>query len=233
MSNDADATSVRIASDVRDTYGDVNLAYLVFSDFRVGSTPPRLKKIARRVEEELRSSAGEEGLGERLVSWEKLARRMGLTDIDDLPAPRALVHSVLKGNTIPKINFVVDSANVTALKFRTPVGAFDLGKLRGTDCPPPRGRRRGDNADRGEQARRLRARGDRVCGPRRLFSRYSRDADFSKITDETTTVLCVVDGTPEIDPAVLLEGGAYLRDLIVDVAGPNMKVEGPSLAGTG
>lgn len=215
---------------VRATYGDVKLAYVLASGLVVGQTPPRLKKIARAVEADVRADAQVDDGKQRLDDWAQLAQNMGLTQSSDLPAPHALVRDVLRGRTIPKINFVVDTANIVALKFMTPVGVFDLDALE-----PPISLRLARN---GEEITPIAADAPVACVNReivyaersRVFSRYSRDAEFSKVTDQTTRILCVVDGTPEMSARHVLEAAEYLVALLRDVAGESFTVEGPELA---
>jgi DNA/RNA-binding domain of Phe-tRNA-synthetase-like protein len=201
-------------------YGAMKISYLHLENYVVSSTPPRIKKIARRVEQELRDSLRDSSGNETLRSWQQLAGEMGLTDSEDLPAPHALVDSVLSGKTCPKINSVVDAANMTALKFLTPVGAFDADKL----TPPIRLR----IATEGESIIPIMGTCEIKCLPGeivyadryRVFSRYSRDADFSKITEDTRNVLCVVDGTPSITEEYLQETLAFLQSLLIETASP-------------
>ena len=84
---------------VRATYGEVNLAYLIVSDLVVTKTPPRLKKVARGVEAEYRQRSATRWPGEGLTNWEALAKRMGLSERADLPAPWALAESIRVGAT--------------------------------------------------------------------------------------------------------------------------------------
>ncbi len=223
-------TAPHIDPAVVQTYGAVKLAHITVSDVVVGDTPPRLKKIARRVEQDLRTSIRPGEIGDALSSWELLGHRMGLSDIDELPAPRALVEDVLAGRNMPKINCVVDSANITALTHLTPVGVFDLDRLE----PPITLRCAGED----EEIVPILASEPVKCHPSeivytdrsRVFSRYSRDADFSKITSETRNILCVIDGTPEMTSEYLLTAAAMLVDLLTDVCGPSIQVKGPALA---
>lgn len=211
-------------------YGEVKLAYVLLGNATVGATPPRLKKVARAVEQELRNALSPSALGASLVGWQRLAADMGLSSRADLPAPHGLVADVLAGRTMPKINCIVDAANITALKFQTPVGVFDHDRL----TAPITLRLAG--AD--EEIVPILASEALRCVPGeivyadaiRVFSRYSRDADFSKVTEDTRNLLCVVDGTPATRTDVLLEAASFLIGLICDVSVSRLEVSGPHLA---
>lgn len=206
-----------IDSAVTRQYGDVRLSYMLIAGFTVSPTPPRMKKIARKIEQELRESLGKPDDSETLRSWKNFAQDMGLNRPDDLPAPRALVEDVLRGRNIPKINGVVDAANITALKFQSPVGVFDIDTLHA-----PITLRLARN---GEGIVPIMASAEVRCMPNevvysdrdRIFSRYSRDADFSKITERTQNILCVVDGTNEVPREHILRALNFLESLLVEV----------------
>jgi DNA/RNA-binding domain of Phe-tRNA-synthetase-like protein len=218
---------------VIDRYGGLKIAYLRLDNYAVTSSPPRIKKMARRVEQELRESIATPAQSPTLSSWQRLAGEMGLTGQEDLPAPHALVDSVLSGRTLPKINSVVDAANITALKFLTPVGVFDADKL----TPPIRLRLAGD----GETITPIMSTEDVKCMPgeivyadqRRVFSRYSRDADFSKITADTRNILSVVDATPAIPASYAQEALTFLRSLLLETAVPGWTPAETGLADVG
>ena len=132
-------------------YGDVKVSYLLITGFDVLPTPPRLKKVARKVEQEFRDQFKTPDDSDLLQSWKRLGRDMGLTDSDDFPAPRALVETILLGRNIPKINCVVDAANITAIKYQTPVGVFDADKLVSPIKTTPGSARRGDCSNPGDR----------------------------------------------------------------------------------
>jgi DNA/RNA-binding domain of Phe-tRNA-synthetase-like protein len=206
-----------IDSTVVKLYGDIKLSYLLITGFEVLPTPPRLKKVARKVEQDLRDQFSTPDDSDLLQSWRRLAHDMGLTDADDLPAPRALVENVLLGRNIPKINCVVDAANITAIKYQTPVGVFDADMLE----PPIRLRL----AQQDEGLVPILATAEVKCkyneivyaDSTRIFSRYSRDADYSKITEHTKNILCVVDGTSEISRTHIVNALSFLESLFADV----------------
>ncbi|HEY4810409.1 MAG TPA: phenylalanine--tRNA ligase beta subunit-related protein [Solirubrobacteraceae bacterium] len=180
---------------VRSRYGDVTVAYSMIFMPLVGAIPPRIKKIARKTEAELRErSSPDTGIR---AAWEVYAASMGLEGAD-LPAPAALRNEVLRGRNIPKINCAVDCANITALRYDSPVGVFDLASLTPSidlrlatqdDSLVPIAGTEAISCIPGEVVY-----SDR-CG---VFSRYSRDAERSKVTEATRNLLCVVDGAPGV-----------------------------------
>lgn len=219
-----DTIGIEISDDVGDLYGAVKLAYRFFADLQVIPTPPRLKKIARLREQGLRDRVESLEVHTNVAAWRTLADAMGLVREDETPAPIGLAHSILVGRSLPKINSVVDCANVAAITHLTPVGVFDLARL----TPPIQLRL----ATEGETIHPIGAlapvrcrRGEIVYADSMgIFSRYSRDADRSKVTFETATVLCVVDGTPSTPFELVEEAVADVEDLIIGISGPEARV---------
>lgn len=215
------SSEVRIDEEIRNRFGSVKIAFLIARNITITATPPREKKIARRVEAELRDALTVPTLNTDpiIASWFDLARRMGISDDADLPAQVQLMRRILSGHDIPKINNVVDAANITAAQFRCPVGAFDLDKLQpGITLRIARP---------GEVIRPLFAtddvpipEGEIVYADSELvFSRYSKDADQTKITDLTKNIFCVVDGTPETSVEHITRARDSLASLLLDVGG--------------
>jgi DNA/RNA-binding domain of Phe-tRNA-synthetase-like protein len=218
-----------ISSAITDRFGDVKLIYAHISLVRAGQTPPRLKKVARSVEKDIRERVPKDLGHERLVDWATLARAMDLANEDDFPAPRALVHSVLRGRTIPKINVVVDIANIIALSHLTPVGVFDLESLN----PPIMLRL----ATPGDSIVPIGGSSSVPCVPGEIvysdqvgvFSRYARDADRSKVSDDTSRVLLVIDGTPSMSVEELTQARDEFVSFLKD-ADPTARVSATALA---
>jgi DNA/RNA-binding domain of Phe-tRNA-synthetase-like protein len=210
---------ISVEPDVRARYGEVSLAYLIASDVQVASTPPRLKKRARRVEAQLRSTVNDGPVDPRLVAWREFASRMGLTLDEELPAHLQLLDRILHGWDIPKINNVVDAANIVAAEFLTAVGAFDLERIRGkavlrlarlNERMTPMFASRDVSLREGEIV---------YADESRVFSRYSKDCDFTKITKETTKILCVVDQAPGMEVDIVRQAQKALAEILADVAG--------------
>ena len=58
-----------------------------------------------------------------------------------------------------------------------------------------------------------------------VFSRYSRDAERTRVTGATTSILCLVDGTPVTPVEHVQEALGALTVLLHDVGGPGFTVE--------
>jgi DNA/RNA-binding domain of Phe-tRNA-synthetase-like protein len=119
------------------------------------------------------------------------------------PAAEALIRRILAGKTLPRINTLVDSYNLASIKSRIALATFDSGKLDGDLLMR--------FAEEGEQFigigmdKPLILKGGEivVSDEEKLVAVYPyRDADNTKVTENTeniTVVVCGVPGIPKQD----------------------------------
>jgi DNA/RNA-binding domain of Phe-tRNA-synthetase-like protein len=115
------------------------------------------------------------------------------------PAAEALIRRILAGKTLPCINTLVDAYNLASIKSRIALATFDADKLEGNLLMR--------FAEEGEQfygigmAKPLVLKGSEivVSDSENLIAVYPyRDADNTKVTQETENVIIVVCGVPGI-----------------------------------
>lgn len=128
-------------------------------------------------------------------------RAMGLDPTRTRPSSEALLRRVLKGETLYRINTLVDALNYCSLKHLVPYGLYDLDKIQ-----PPVGLRRGREGEGypGIRKEHINVAG-RLCltdgaGP---FGNPSADSDRTKITTATTRALVVPFLPPEMEEALV------------------------------
>jgi len=63
----------------------------------------------------------------------ELYRRFGLDPTRVRPSSEALLRRLKKGESLPRINSLVDVANAMSVQLQVPVGLYDMGKVKGTD----------------------------------------------------------------------------------------------------
>jgi DNA/RNA-binding domain of Phe-tRNA-synthetase-like protein len=225
--NDDLAGFLEISDEIRSRFPGVKVAYLLLRNAQVISTPPRQKKRARATENELRSSFDQKSILTELniASWIDLYKSMDLDVTEIRPAQLELALNVLRGKNIPKINSIVDAANMLAITSKCPVGAFDLDHLVtpvmlrlsvAAETYVPLFCSEPETVTLGEIV---------YADNEGIFSRYSKDADRSKITLDTRNVLYVIDGAPSTEKMILLRALDDLSDLLADVAGENITIE--------
>jgi len=71
----------------------------------------------------------------------ELYRRFGTDPTRMRPSSEALLRRIKKGESLPRINSLVDVANSLSVQLQVPVGLYDLGKLKGEDLTVRLGRK--------------------------------------------------------------------------------------------
>ncbi len=71
----------------------------------------------------------------------ELYRRFGTDPTRMRPSSEALLRRIKKGESLPRINSLVDVANALSVQLQVPVGLYDLGKVKGEDLAVRLGRK--------------------------------------------------------------------------------------------
>jgi DNA/RNA-binding domain of Phe-tRNA-synthetase-like protein len=120
------------------------------------------------------------------------------------PASEALLRRILRGNSLPTINTLVDAYNLASVSTSIPFGAFDTDKMRGTLVM--REARVGEEfLGIGMEKPVALGGGEAVIqDDDRLIAVYPyRDADYSKVNTTTKNLLLMTCGVPGIGAAEL------------------------------
>jgi DNA/RNA-binding domain of Phe-tRNA-synthetase-like protein len=104
----------------------VTAGVLAFGDVRVTQREPRLDPALAAMEAAVRLRPLADGSPVR-----SMYKRTGLDPTKHRPSSEALLRRVLKGDTLPRINTVVDVCNWCSLEFQLPYGLYDLDRVEG------------------------------------------------------------------------------------------------------
>lgn len=156
----------------------------------------------------------------RLRAYRDFFWRVGIDPTKTRPAAEALLRRVLQGKPLPRISTFVDAYNLASMETRIALAAFDLAKLHG----PVRMRRvrPGESfLGIGMDAPATMTGAEVVCvDDDRLVAIYPhRDAEASKVTLDTTDVLCLACGVPGIPEAALRAAATFTADLVTRFCG--------------
>lgn len=107
---------------------DVDVVALELYELEV--TPPRddFELEVKRATQAVKS--GEVGPSGRA---RELYRRFGVDPTKVRPSSEALLRRIKKGESLPRINSLVDVANAMSVQLQVPVGLYDLGKVKGEE----------------------------------------------------------------------------------------------------
>ncbi|MCX8191793.1 MAG: phenylalanine--tRNA ligase beta subunit-related protein [Nitrososphaerales archaeon] len=176
---------------------------------------PQLEEFKEQVYKRVREEYTLEGLKDIKIFrlYRDFFWKIGIDPTKIRPAAEALIRRILGGKGIPQINTVVDTYNLVSINTGIALAAFDMSKLKGDlrmRFARPNERFLGIGMD---QPMVLKGCEVVVTDEDNLIAIYPyRDADFSKVTEETRDVLFMVCGVPGIDEEKL-EGA---RRLVLD-----------------
>ena len=95
-----------------------------------------------------------------LARARELYRRFGTDPTRMRPSSEALLRRIKKGESLPRINSLVDVANALSVQMQVPVGLYDLGKVKGEDLTLRLGRKEETYEGIGKERVNV---GERIC----------------------------------------------------------------------
>jgi len=151
-----------------------------------------------------------------LVRLYEILRAVGVKPRSHPPSTQKLIDSAWKRGMLPAVNNLVDAYNLTSLRTRCSLGAHDLDRLaapvelrlfRGDESFRPLGSSKNAQVNAGEFGY--------VDAENRVICRLdSLQADFSKVTADTTRALLIVESTTAHDAERLEKNFAATRALL-------------------
>jgi DNA/RNA-binding domain of Phe-tRNA-synthetase-like protein len=167
-------------------------------------THPEVAALLREAESSLRSRLTEDTFKDHphIVQFFEAHRAFGNNPKRYYPSHFALIKRVIKGGALPTINTIVDLYNILSLKYILPVGGEDLDKCRGdivldratgTEVFIPLGEAENQPPEPGELV---------YKDTQGVLCRKMnwREADRTKLTNETTNAVLVIESMDTADP---------------------------------
>lgn len=195
-----------------DLAGIVRPGLLWWSGATAVSHEHRLDPLLAEAEARVRLSAPAESAAVRAMY-----KRVGIDPTKTRPSNEALLRRVRKGDTIPRINSLVDIVNWCSLEFQLPYGLYDLSKIAGAVTMRLGGAGesyagiRKDDVNVGGRI----TMADTV-GP---FGNPTSDSARTMVTTATTEALVVVYAPAGITPAQILRVLDVTAARLADIAG--------------
>ena len=145
-----------------------------------------------------------------IASWRELYKSFGTKPGDYRPSAEALIRRCIKAGELPRINNAVDLYNIVSVRHVIPMGGFDLDTVEGNiylrfsegdETFIPLGPGIPEQTYNGEVVY--------ADDSRILTRRWNyRDADATKIIEETKNLVMFIDATPQI-PLVKVNEALY------------------------
>ena len=109
---------------------DIDVEVLALELYELEVTPPRddFELEVKRAEQAVKT--GDVGPVDRA---RELYRRFGIDPTKVRPSSEALLRRLKKGESLPRINSLVDVANAMSVQLQVPVGLYDLDSVKGDE----------------------------------------------------------------------------------------------------
>lgn len=153
----------------------------------------------------------------KILPWREAYRKFGAKPSDYLCSIENLVKRVQKGEQIRHINNLVDIYNIVSLKYLVPVGGEDLDKIQGDIALTFAGENEKPIQLLGEPEPRTPHKGEVIYKDDNgtICRRWNwKEADRTKLTEQTTNALLVIEALPPTTREELQTATNALRDLV-------------------
>ena len=188
----------------------------------VGTDEELLQKI-KSAEESNRKEFVKEGLGSvpYFKEWRKAYSSFGVDPTKFKCSSEAIARRVIKGDSIPHINKLVDSYNYISLKYHTPCGGEDIDKMKGdiilkysegSEKYTQLGSKEETKVSKGEVVY--------VSGDEVICAKWNwRESEKTKITKDTRNAFVIAEALPPLTFDVVKEASEELASSISTACG--------------
>lgn len=202
---------------------------IVFRDVRIEPSPAELRSLidleAEKVRERFNRPAEIRATSEIAGHYDVL-RKVGVKPKSQPPSTQKLLEFALKRGTLPSVNNLVDAYNLVSIRSMCSLGAHDLARF---TAPATLRLFQGDEPFRplGSEENRAVTPGEfgYVDAENRVLCRLdSLQADFSKVTAETSSALLIVEATTAHSPEQIGTAFEAVQELVTKYCGGTAEV---------
>jgi len=216
------SSQVKISDYVQQRFPDFRVLVREIKGVRVSEADPRLEEFKKEVFADVKHRFTLEGLKDEPVfrAYRAFFWRIGIDPTKIRPAAEALIRRGLGGRSIPRINTAVDAYNLASMTTCIALAAFDTSRLDG-DIAMRFATKGEEFLGIGMHKPLIMAGGEIVMADAsRLIAIYPyRDAEYSKITLQTTELMLVSCGVPGIPLERLKEAVDKAAEFIIRFCG--------------
>ena len=208
---------MKIDTDFKARFPDLIAYILRIKDVKIQKRDAELEKFKVEIMRQVREEYDLDSVKDQPIfrAYRDFFWRVGIDPTKNRPAAEALIRRILGGKVLPNINTLVDAYNLASIKSRVALATFDADKLEGDLLMR--------FAEEGEQIfgigmeKPLILKGGEivVSDDEKLVAVYPyRDADNTKVTEETENVTIVVCGVPGVKEEALENASRVALDYI-------------------
>ena len=198
-----------ISEEIKSKFPGMEVLLMEIDGLRVLQRSSELEEFKKEVYEKIRSRFSLDTLKDDPVirAYRDFFWRIGIDPTKIRPASEALLRRILSGKGLPRINTLVDAYNLASAESCIALAAFDADRIEGDQLKMRL-------AESGEEflgigmdkPRTLNGEEVVVSDSKRLIAIYPyRDADYSKVTLDTTRIYLMTCGVPGIRSEKLRE----------------------------
>ena len=213
---------LKLSSELSDRFPKLAAQIIHFRDVSVTRNLPELEAYKEDIYKETQGRWEIEKLRDDpdFRAYRDFFWRLGIDPTKNRPAAEALIRRVLNERPIPKINTWVDAYNLVSIQTAIPIASFDEDLLEGKLLMR--------EAKEGEEFLGIAMKkpvilkgGEAVIQDnKRLVAIYPyRDADYSKVTNNTMNVLMLMCGAPKIKRSKLAESSVVAKSVLMRFCG--------------
>jgi len=211
-----------ISSDVKAHFLELQVLTRYVKGVKVERESAELEKFREQIVQQVKASYTLESLKEVPLfrTYRNFFWRVGIDPTKIRPAAEALIRRILADKPLPKINTVVDAYNLASIKTGIALAAFDEGKLTGNLLM--RFAKKGEKFLGIGMEKPMELEGVEVVisDEEKLVAIYPyRDADCSKVSDETRDILLLMCGVPGIGEEILQKAADVAIEYITRFCG--------------
>lgn len=209
-------------------FPDTLLGVVVLHDINNKGDDASIGQLLRDAEKKAIENLGSTLIIEHpnIAPWREVYRKFGAKPKDYPSSIENLLRRISKGESVRHINKMVDIYNVISLKYFVPVGGEDLSKIQGNVLLTIAGENEKPILLLGEHE-------ERPPYPKEVIYKDEigticrrwnwKEADRTKLTEETTDALMVIEGMLPIDKGIIQKAIADLAELIQKYCGGEIK----------
>ena len=198
--------SMKIDAELKTRFPDLNVLTLHINGVQIQKRSMELEEFKVQVTEQVRNEYDLETVKDHPTfrAYRDFFWSIKIDPTKIRPAAEALIRRILAGKKLPRINTLVDAYNLASIKTRIAIATFDADRLRGNLLM-----RIGTEGEQFigigmEKPLILRGGEIVVSDEEKLVAIYPyRDADNTKVTEETKNIMMVICGVPRIAPQEL------------------------------
>jgi len=184
-----------------ETFPGLTVGVVVASNLTNKGESQEINELIRHEEERIKNSFSLETLSQQpaIEAWRKAYQAFGAKPKDHRSSVENLYRLVLQGASLRHINMLVDIYNVTSLTYMLPVGGEDLDTMKGDIQLTLASANETPITLLGDKEQRAPHKGEVIYKDEisTICRRWNwREADRTKLTEQTTHAILVIEGLP-------------------------------------